>query len=211
MATPSLGPEMHFESIILEAMAELHHNKLHKNSQSPYMSSSIFSIRQRPVLQGSVPGMQVLIQFGGYGISVDAFVLLRFIRANCGVRKLPNNLTFCFEGYLLMLSVDHVRLIPQSITVAPIQYLELRKYQVLVRDIVHWREGSRCYEPRVQSTQGSICERLILEFLLLSFRQTQYTQISHGLARSSREQAAALPVGAIISEAPFFGKPLLAR
>lgn len=35
-----------------------------------------------------------------------------------------------------MLSVDHVRLIPQSIPVAPIQYLELRKYQVLVRDIV---------------------------------------------------------------------------
>lgn len=53
-------------------------------------------------------------------------MLLRLIRANCGVRKLLNNLHFCFEGYSLMLAVDHVRLIPQSIPVVTIQYLEQR-------------------------------------------------------------------------------------
>lgn len=35
-----------------------------------------------------------------------------------------------------MLSMDHVRLLPQSILVAPVQYLELHKVQVLVRYIV---------------------------------------------------------------------------
>lgn len=63
-------------------------------------------------------------------------MLLRFIRAKCGVRKLPNNVPFCSEGYFLILSVDHVRLIPQSIPVALMQYLELCKDPVLVRHIV---------------------------------------------------------------------------